>query len=297
MDLITFYRDHGISFLTEGHKHCRPGWVNVPCPFCSGNPGYHLGYEIAANYYYCWRCGWHPLVETIGKLLNISNEESFRLLQPYKHLIPDHVFKDPPKKEVFKLPSNAEPLSVQSRNYLERRGFNPDQLINEWDIMSTGPISQLDGISYNHRILMPIYWEGKRVTFQTRDITNKHPMKYLACPKHREIIHHKHLIYGKPEGWRSTGICVEGITDVWKVGVRSFCTFGIEFTNQQVRLIAKTFDRIIIAFDPDPQARIQAIKLMNELEFREVETFVLFIDKDPGSMNQEEVEDSILKWL
>ena len=42
MDIVQLYQDHNVDFMTEGHPHCRPGWVNTVCPFCTGNPGYHL---------------------------------------------------------------------------------------------------------------------------------------------------------------------------------------------------------------------------------------------------------------
>jgi hypothetical protein len=51
MDIIGLYRDFGIEHRTEGHKHCRPGWVNTECPFCTGNAGLHLGWHIEEEYY------------------------------------------------------------------------------------------------------------------------------------------------------------------------------------------------------------------------------------------------------
>ena len=56
MDIERIYRDYNIPHATEGHKHCREGWVNTACPFCSGNEGLHLGYNNADDYYFCWRC-------------------------------------------------------------------------------------------------------------------------------------------------------------------------------------------------------------------------------------------------
>ena len=50
MDVLRLYQDYGVDHLTEGHKHCRDGWVNTPCPFCSGNDGYHLGWNLYDNY-------------------------------------------------------------------------------------------------------------------------------------------------------------------------------------------------------------------------------------------------------
>lgn len=46
MDIVRLYHDYGVDHRTEGHKHCRPGWVNTECPFCEGNKGFHLGWNI-----------------------------------------------------------------------------------------------------------------------------------------------------------------------------------------------------------------------------------------------------------
>jgi hypothetical protein len=296
MDIISLYRNHGIHFLTEGHKHCRPGWVNTPCPYCSGNTGMHLGFEADQGYYYCWRCGWHPIVGTIAKMMNISEQEAYGIIKPYE-LLTSKIKVHKPKQELFKLPSNVGPLEKKHKTYLTKRGFDPEELIHYWDVMGTGPISLLDKIHYGHRILAPVYWQGQRVTFQTRDITNRSLTKYLACPKHREKIHHKHILYGKEEAWTQTGICVEGITDVWKIGGEAFCTFGIEFTNRQLRAIADTFDRVAIVFDPDPQAIIQANKLKAELGFRGVDAWIVSITNDPGSMKPQQIKELKAKIL
>ena len=152
------------------------------------------------------------------------------------------------------------------------------------------PISQLDGISYKHRIIAPIYWNEERVSFQGRDATDKHSKKYMACPKDRELIHHKEILYGKQSEWGSTGICVEGITDVWRLGTASFATFGIKYTPKQLRLVAKSFERVFILFDPEGTATEQAVKLMNELKFRGLEANTILLDSDPGSMKQEDAD-------
>ena len=83
MKIIQLYQDFGLDYKTEGHKHCRPGWVNVECPFCVGNPGYHLGFEVNNEYFYCWRCGAHPLILTLSKLLNLSNQKVYDLVKQY----------------------------------------------------------------------------------------------------------------------------------------------------------------------------------------------------------------------
>jgi DNA primase len=118
----------------------------------------------------------------------------------------------------------------------------------------------------------------------------------MACPKDRELIPHKEILYGKQEYWKDNAICVEGPTDVWRFGVRSFAVSGIKFTPKQVRVMAKMFKRVAVCFDNDPQALIQANKLVGELKFRGVDAFRVDIEGDPGSMKQEDA-DYLVKQL
>lgn len=291
MNILQFFQDYKIQYQTEGHKHCRPGWINTSCPFCSGNTGLHLGATLNGSHFYCWRCGWHPTQEVISKLLNIHKEKAKQIVREYNMLV--EASAQPAIKirtKAHKLPSGICPLLPQHTNYLKQRKFDPTYLEKQWGLLGTGPISLLDEINYRHRIIAPIIWEGKQVTFQARDITEKHTLKYMACPKDRELIHHKHILYGKQEKWGATGICVEGITDVWRFGESSFCTFGIEFTLYQIRIMAKQFKRIAVIFDDDPQAKRQAAKLIAELGFRGVDAFKIEIQGDPGDMSEDDAQ-------
>jgi len=295
MSILDLYQDFGIQFQTEDHKHCRPGWANLECPFCEGNPGLHLGCHINSGHFYCWRCGYKPTSKVITKLLNVEEGRAKDLIRQYKITRPssssissatqDHKIQFHPHK----LPSHTGPLERQHQLYLERRGFDPDYLEKEWGLLGTGPISYLDDIDYRHRIMVPIFWGEEQVSFQTRDITGKSEVKYIACPKNREKIHHKHILYGK--NWdREVGICVEGVTDVWRLGPMAFAVFGIEYTYRQIRIIAKQFKRVIVLFDDDPQAIKQGTQLVSELSFRGVNAHQEIIKGDPGDLSQEEAD-------
>ena len=110
------------------------------------------------------------------------------------------------------------------------------------------------------------------------------------------MIRHQSILYGKQEAWKNIGICVEGVTDVWRLGFSSFATFGISFTPSQVRNIVKHFKKVVILFDDDPQAQEQAKKLMGELRFRGVETWKENIVGDPAGLNQDDA-NSLVKEI
>lgn len=295
MDVIQLYQDFSVDFVTEGHKHARPGWVNTECPWCTGNPGYHLGYELSGNYYYCWRCGWHPIISTVAKLIHLPESETRELIRRYGILV-----SFSPKEKVNKtdrqlvLPSGVTPLVESHDQYLTRRGFDSERIRHVWDIKSTGPMSRLNTYDYRNRILIPIYWDGRMVSFDTRSIALNapHEMRYRACPNDYEVISRKQILYGRQEEWQEVGICVEGPTDVWRLGTTAFATSGIQYTPQQVRIMAKTFKRVFVMYDNEVQAQAQAKKLIAELHFRGIEAVNLecITSPDPGSMKQEDAD-------
>ncbi len=294
MNIVQLYQDFGLFIAPENHKHYREGWVNVTCPFCSGNPGYHLGWHEEDEYFVCWRCGGHHINETFSRLLNININEVHSILKKYNKFIITEKKDVKIKLQPFKLPSGTQDnLEISHRKYLLKRNFDPDEIQRIWKIKATTTYGKLDDIDYKHRIIIPIYWNDEVVTFQGRDITDKHPMKYLACPENREIKNIKTILYGNQNKWTDLGICVEGVTDVWRFGESSCGIFGIKFKSQQVRVLAKTFKRVAVVFDDDSQAKIQAKKLVSELLFRGVDAFSVTINGDPGGMEQDEADNFV----
>jgi len=295
MRVIELYQDYRIDFAGEDSKHYREGWVNIPCPFCVGNPGDHLGYNTDENYYHCWRCGGKHPEQVISKILSVSFDKA-------KEIVKDYGGTSKRKKEAPRVKVNLKPFIFPGGNteltkvhikYLLSRKFDPDTLVKEWGLLGMGPMAILDGINYSRRILAPIKWNDAIISFQTRDITGRHSKKYLACPQARENIEHQTILYGNQRKWGTRGICVEGITDVWRLGPKSFGTFGIDYTPAQVREMKKHFEEVVVLFDPEPQAQKQALKLVKELEFRGVKARREILNVDPGDLSQEKADDLV----
>ena len=284
-----FLQDYNIDFYTEGHKQCRPGWLQLECPFCVGNPGPHLGYCIDANYWCCWRCGYHSHLSVIKELAGVSFAKAKAIYASYekKHYSPvPH--KNNLKAATLIMP--GEKMSNTHRQYLKSRKFNPDQLEKEWGLLGTGPTGP-----YKHRIIIPIRYKGSTVSFQGRDITGQNGSKYKACAENNEVIHHKHIVYGADNalGRGKTAVVVEGVADVWRLGAGAVCTFGIKYTTKQINLLARLFNNVIILFDNEREAQIQAKKLAYALSALETRTLIAQIDnkKDPGEMEDQEASD------
>lgn len=301
MDILSLLNDFGINYQTEGHKHCRPGWVNIPCIFCSGNPGLHLGFTMDGKRAYCWRCGGKNIVFVISRLLNIDFYQTVEIMKYYKGTFTKtkkYRTDESENKKEFQFPNDLSALKTTHKNYLKKRGFDPNFIEKEWDLKSAGPISLLDQRDYRFRIIIPIYWESGIVSFQGRDVTNQSDTKYKACPKDREIIHHKHIVYAHPEiEWHRPIIIVEGVMDVWKLGRQAVATFGIDFLPKQVRLLIKKKkggedNRITVVYDNQKQAIKRANDLVSELRFRGMmaDNYILTEYDDPGEMPQIEAD-------
>jgi len=297
MNISQLLSDHNIPFKTEMTKN----WINVHCPFCPGSRDFHLGISENGKASNCWRCVVHPIVETISAVLGVSTWEAKKLLSEVSSR-----FAAPGKREEakvainpFKYPSLSGALDGPwHRKYLMCRGFDPDKIAEEWGLLQTGPVSYLDDTNYSQRILAPITWNGDVVSFQSRDITGHSDRKYLACPKKREKIHHKNILYGKQEKWsgQSGLIVVEGITDVWRLGPAACATFGTAYKLEQVLQLSKHHDRFFIIFDNEPQAQKQARKLAKQLDGLGKQTIIQTVESDPGSMKQEDA-DYLIKEL
>jgi hypothetical protein len=198
----------------------------------------------------------------------------------------------------FKLPAGCGPLGKPHLRYLERRGFDAEQIMRTWGLLGTGPLAFLDGLNYRFRIVAPIIWDGRTVSFQSRDYTNKADRKYLACVPEREVLSHKTILYGQQDKWGSTGILVEGITDVWRLGTSACATFGIEYQTEQVLQLINHFERVVILFDPEPQAQQQARKMRAQLSGCGVKVIIeKLTDCDPGDLSQDDADHLVRNIL
>lgn len=304
MDIPGLLSQLGIEFISSGNKHCTTGWVNIHCPFCQGTRNYHLGIPLEGKITKCWRCGKHPIFKTLAKLSNTSEPQVRQLARKYVGMKPiTQTTKVSIRRKAFKYPSGAGELLPQHKTYLTKRFYQANSLIETWGIIGTGPLAKLGEIDYKWRILAPIIWEGKVVSFQGRAISDKVEPKYKACPLDRELICHQHILYSHPEcDWSRPVVVVEGITDCWRLGIQAVCVFGIEYLSQQVRAICKMKRkggdrRLIVLFDDDPQAIIKGRELVADLNFRGMEARQEIIKGDPGAMGQQEADEMMNEFM
>ena len=295
--LINIFEDFGVPYQTHG-KNCREGWVNTRCPYCD-DVSNHLGGHIESGSFNCWKCGRHDRAETLSKLLGIELNEVFKIIRKYKgksKYIKKEVRRDKPTS--LKYPNKIyDGLLPPQKQYLISRGYDPETVCKLWNVKSTTELSFLNAkgkrIDFRGRIIIPIEWSGQVVSYQSRDITNESELRYMSCPAALELINHKRIYYSHGSIGRA-GICVEGITDVWRMGKNSFALFGIQFTNSQINVIANRFDQIFILFDNEPIAQKQANLLIERLSFRNVDCYnisdMLGKANDPAELKEKDVK-------
>jgi len=291
-DAKQFCDDHGIH-TAPGGKHYRAGWVNISCPLCSGNPGYHGGFNLKGGYYNCHRCGNQWLPKVVSALLNKSIRVAKEILKPYlsKDLVEE--FRERKYAEQIKFPpGTTRHLNDRNWNYLYGRYFTPRDIDWIWNLHSTGHLGP-----YKFRILAPIYLNGDLVSYQCRATSETQSQKYLACPEDEEVYHHKFTLYGIDYCTGDSCLVVEGITDVWRMGPGAVATFGIEYTKQQLLMLSRRFKKVHILFDPESQAQQQADKLYIQLSALGTSVHILYIENyDPAEMSDEDASN-VMKSL
>ena len=178
-------------------------------------------------------------------------------------------------------------MKEQHKRYLGSRGFDSDYLEQKYNLMGTPHLGD-----YCHRIIVPIFYKGNAVSYQGRDITGRSKLRYKACEKPVEIIHHKHTLYNLDRAKKQSIVVTEGVTGVWKLGDNAVCTFGIQYSMRQAELLSH-FKKVFVFFDNDSNAQIQAEKLRGFLSTFGIKTINLTTDndKDSGEIDKETAKE------
>jgi hypothetical protein len=271
--------------------------IQIPCPYCKNDPhknkGYYGAIHLEYNWMRCWKCGRKNIRDVI-KLLTGQNWRD--IYKKYKSAFDPGDLRleklrkfesvsDPEEKTLI-LPGSPQ-LSDRHKRYLEKRGFDPNHMIRKYSLCGTNHMGE-----YNYRIIIPIFFKGQIVSFQGRDITGKSELRYKACKKEDEIIHHKHILYGYDQVKNEKHIIVtEGAIDKWKMGDNAVALFGIGYRKEQVLLLTE-FEKVTILFDYEERAREAALRLAETLSGLGVDTDVCILkDGDPGELPLSEARE------
>lgn len=285
-DFARFFKDHGMPYWTEG-KNVSPGNVNIKCPFCSDKSN-HMGGNPVTGQVSCWRCGSHSLKDLI---LSISVGDYKRVFERYGTKTKGGGQAQKQRREVAgkcKLPSTDTALNYRAGKYLQSRGYDPEKLVAEYGILSTGPVGR-----HKFRVIIPVHHDGDIVSFVGRDYTGKHPIRYLTATPEEEEIHHKNLLYAADDAVFDDVLVVEGITDVWRIGRGAVATFGTTFTAKQVWRLSEMKKAVWILFDAEPEAQQHAADLAEQLRLLGCRAERILLPpgvNDPGELHEDQVK-------
>lgn len=285
--------DFHVPFETSGTEISR-GWIGLQCPFC-GDDKTHLGYHEGKDLLTCWRCGPKRMFPTLKAILGIPGDQLAKILKKYGSITQyDRGGTPRTMAKQLVLPPEFGQLNRKHRQYLEGRGFDPDDIVSRWGILGTGSDSKN---GYSNRIIIPIYQGGKLVSFHSRDITGEARIAKKACKVEDEVVHFKDTLYGYDRVKSNTVIVSEGPFDVWRWGYGAVCTWGIKFSEKQVDLLT-TFKNIFIVFDSNDektgkeerQAAEQAEKLADRLAIFQNVWIIDDLGSDPADMKQRKAD-------
>lgn len=277
---IQFLKDFNIPFDLNS-KNASKGFINIKCVFCEDKSD-HLGISTTLPAVKCWKCGKHSLYDTIQKLLPFENPK--QILKEYDT---DIIINNRIEKKLnynnttIKLPGNK--LEKCHKIYLKKRGFNPDYIEEKYKLQGT-----LYDSKFPYRIIIPIIYNEKIVTYQTRGI--KKEDRYINCFPEKEIIPIKNILYNIDNCRKNFIIVTEGVVKVWKLGDNSCATFGKNFSKIQIKLLSK-YQKIFIYFDPDSAGKDGAKQLYNILDSIGKEVFIIENDIPPDNLDQNQVKE------
>jgi DNA primase len=279
-DIINFLSENSITYYTEG-KNCQKGWANISCPECNDDSN-HGGFNISKGYYNCWKCGKHSLEKIISKLLHCSIYEAKRIIKEYDvSFVYKSIINKNKRKLAEKIKLPGKELKKMHRRYLRKRNFDPDYLIEKYNIKGTGIVGD-----WNYRIIIPIYYKNRLVAYQGRDVTNKQAIRYKTSSIEESLINPKNILYNFDNCKQDIICVVEGAFDVWRMGDNFAATLGTSLTKPQLRLL-QNYKKVVFLFDQEPEAVKKAEQACAELSIFGIDTYVIYLESgDPADMDE-----------
>lgn len=240
--LVDILAKFDIPRWTEG-KNVSADSVNVQCPFCD-DPSNHCGIFYDTELFHCWRCRRKgPFSYLLSVFTNLSLKECEDVIGgsdfEFKEGVLDWIKRKingkrqevTEKEERVELPEYFELVTSSTDfpllfTWMGRRNIVLDTLIqNGCGICRVG--------KYMNRLVIPVIFEKKVVSFQAVDLTGVAKTKYRSAPgRINDYLYNYDSI-------SSIMIVTEGILDAWRVGNDAVASFGTYLTEKQRDLVLK----------------------------------------------------------
>lgn len=277
-DAYSFLRDYNLPISTHG-KNVGRNFIGTSCPFC-GDDSDHMGFHITqARNPHCFRCGSHSLWDTIKALTGTNPKEIMEKYSSVSYIQEEVEVKTRASKIV--VPGNKE-FKPAHKRYLSKRKFDPDYLIQKYDLRVTGTLDK-----YSNRIIFPVYYNKRIVSYQGRTYTDSIP-KYLTCHPDDEIVFHKDIFFNWDNAKNDTVLVVEGVFDAVRIGDNAIASFGTSITMNQINLLKK-FNKVFFLYDPEELAQKKALMALTLLSSYGILCERISIgDTDPGDLSDDD---------
>ena len=299
MNFEKMFKDYHVDYSTKINR----GWVNVECPYCTSEHPLHLGFNPAGDYCTCWNCGGHDLKHTLSKVLAVPYNDVDEIMTHYEGRggMLMQLNKKVAKAKHLELPSDS--FTSAERKYLLSRNFSPRFLHEKYGVVGGGIAGR-----WKFRIIIPVYLNGKLVSWTGRSILDKQTLKEKEIPRYKNlsieesVINIKECLFNIDNCNDSKVILTEGAFDVMRFGSLSpskkdniMCSMGTELTQNQVKIIAERFDKVFIIFDNEPEAQKKARKFGMQIasigvDVEVVDAYSEFNKNDGGELSDDEVK-------
>lgn len=168
-----------IPWVDRGRNVSR-GNINIKCCWCPDDPSEHLSIALGREAYYCWRNPKHAGTHFTALLVRLgqTRAEATRLLNDHRvgssapHQV--KVADDPGKFVNAWGRFSSAAADARMIDYLAGRGFpSPRVLCELYDLRYAR-----EG-KWANRLLIPLYHQGKFITWTGRDITGRSELRYM----------------------------------------------------------------------------------------------------------------------
>ena len=281
--------DHySIPYVHAGtHRHATHGRVSLDCPSCSPNSGkFKAGYHLEKRYLNCWSCGFLPLFQTLS---TITGEPYGKIKELLGGLERDRTEQSRTRGKLT-LPDGVGPMQKPHRDYLRKRGFDPEAIERLWGVQGIGLAKKLAW-----RLFVPLHLDREIVSWTTRSISPDNPVRYWTAKPEQETVSSKTLLYGSDYANQTIIVC-EGPADTWRIGPGAVSTLGVSVSRVQIAKMARYPTRVI-CFDSDAQER--AKRLCDQLSAFPGKTVNVCLEtgKDAGECDSKEIQELRRRFL
>jgi DNA primase len=293
MNFEKMFRDYHVDYSTRVNR----GWTNCTCPHCDDKT-YNGGFNNIDGHYHCWKCGGHDMKKTLQLVLGIPSNEIKSVLSEYegRNGVLQELNKKTAKAKHLELPSDC--FTPAERKYLLSRNFSPRFLHEKYGVVGGGIAGR-----WKYRIIIPVYLNGKLVSWTGRSILDKQTLKEKEIPRYKNlsieesVINIKECIFNIDNCRKNVAVLVEGSFDVMRLGDDFICSMGTELTQNQIQTLSNRFKKIFIAFDNELEAQKKARKFGMELASIGVDVEVVNIYEDFNKNDGGELSDDEVKII